>query len=297
MHPELKTTLLIDDRIESYKSFFDHEWAKKLVVLTDGTELEVPVFVLTTNWKATVNSQFMPWLMMGSFENFEKGYLRPKPTITETVIRGLMKVIPDATADFLTKTSRKKLAKVIRDQGERLKYAVEVSQNVELPELKPQKVFHRFLYGMGGSELQISIFGGQRNSYGAFFFEYENFVTSCVGLARKKDVALNEEEYRSYSSKGLLKDFQAAFDEELAEYCLNDPPVNVGRIVRNALAHNGGKIDKKDGAEVRGVIEEIDGFARIMPEHNRILFDALKERAFKLAERTVALPHVAMASS
>jgi hypothetical protein len=297
MRPELKTTLFIDDRIESYKSFFDHDWAKRLMMLTDGTELEEPAFVLNTNWKATVNSQFMPWLMMGSFQNFEKGYLRPKPTLTEIVIRGLMKSIPDATTNFLSNTSRKKLAKVIRDLGERLKCANEVAQNVELDELKPQTVFHGFLYGPGGSELQVSIFGGQRTSYGAFFFEYENFVTSCVGLARKKDETLKEEEYRVYSSKTLFKHFKAAFDEELAEYCLNDKPVRVGRIVRNALAHNGGKIDKEDWAEVRGVIEEIDGFARIMPEHNRILFDALRERAFKLAERTVALPHVTKAST
>lgn len=292
MRPELKTTLYIDDRIESYKSFFDHEWATRLMALTDGTELEQSVFVLTTNWKATVNSQFMPWLMMGSLKAFEKAYLRPKPTITENVIRGMLEMIPDATASFLSNMKRKQLAEVLASLGERMKVANEATQQIELSELDPQTVFQNHLFGKGGQELQLSIFGSQRASYAAFFFEYENFVTICVGLARKKDPKLKNETYRVFNAGKLLENFKAAFDEELAKYCLTDQPVKVGRIVRNALAHNGGKIKEADRAEVRDVIEEIDGFARIMPEHNRVLFNDLKERAFRLAERTVAFPHV-----
>jgi hypothetical protein len=36
-----------------------------------------------------------------------------------------------------------------------------------------------------------------------------------------------------------------------------------------------------------GSYEEIGGFVRIIPKHNRDLFDALKERAMKLAEVTL----------
>jgi hypothetical protein len=297
MRQELKTHLLIDDRIDSYKSFFDHDWAKKFFTLTDGTQLEEAAFILATNWKSTVNSQFMPWLMMSSFKSFEEEYLRPNPTLTETVTRGLMQLIPGRAASFLSSTQQKQLAQLIADLGAQFKQANEVVQQVELDDLKPQKVFHDFLYGRGGSELQMSVFGSQRASYALFFFEYENFVTACVGLARKKDPAMKEEKYRVYKSATLFNHFKAAFDEALANYCLTDQPVKVGRIVRNALSHNGGRMDQEDRAEVRGVIEEIDGFARIMPEHNRVLFKALKERAMRLAERTVAFPHVAKACS
>jgi hypothetical protein len=77
------------------------------------------------------------------------------------------------------------------------------------------------------------------------------------------------------------------------QYGLMESPVKLGRIRRNVLTHNEGRIEEGDRADLHGVIEEINRLARIIPSHNCALLDAPKERAFKVAERSLAFPHLA----
>jgi hypothetical protein len=286
MRPGLKTELLIDAKIESYKSFFDFEWAKKLSLLTDGTPLEEHVFIFILNWRATANAQFMPWLMMHSIEHVETEYLRPKPTMMEWAMRAVIDMVSNLMEGELSKTKRKAMSKQIRDF---LTPKIEEGRKSALtfahPEAKPENLFRMFMQNEGGVELVYAIFGAQRICYSNIFHEYENFVKRCVGLVKKAP------DYRAPNWKTLHKDVEAEFGKPIADYCLKDQPVETGRLIRNCLAHGGGKLSTDDIAALpKGSYEEIDGFVRIMPKHNRALFDALKERAMKLAEST--LPHL-----
>jgi hypothetical protein len=280
----------IDDRLESYKSFFDHAWAEGMFHLVDGTKLAEPVFLLLMNWRATANTHLLPWLMIHSIRGFEKGYLRPKEGLSEKIIRGLMKRIPDETADFLSMTSRKKLAKVIRKLGEQLDEVHEVVQDVEPEEMNVNKLFGGFIWGHGGSEMQFSLWGSQRICYGAVFHAYEDFITQCVGLAR------NDPDYQVFKWKSLASHAKDAFGQAIADYCLTDQPVEIARLVRNRLAHNGGKICKELEALPHG-IEVANDILQIKPVDNHKLFAMLKERVRLLAEAAIKVPHLALASS
>jgi hypothetical protein len=285
MRPGLKTELLIDPNIESYKSFFDRDWATKLSLLTDGTPLEEHVFNFLLNWRSTANAQFMPWLMMHSIEHVETEYLRPKPTMMELAMRGVIGMVDNLMEGELSKTKRKVMAKQIRDF---LTPKIEEGRKDALtfapPEAKPENLFRMFLSDEGGQELYYAIFGAQRICYGNIFHEYENFVKRCVGLVKKKP------DYRAPNWKTLCQDTDGAFGKTLADYCLKEQPVETGRLIRNCLAHGGGKLGADDIAALpKGSYEEIGGFVRIIPKHNRDLFDALKERAMKLAETTLTL--------
>ncbi len=68
-------TMLIDDRLDSYKSFFDHGWAGRIMDLARDTKLERSVFNLCVNWKAVANTHVLPWFTMGCVSNFAKGLL------------------------------------------------------------------------------------------------------------------------------------------------------------------------------------------------------------------------------
>ena len=286
MRPGLKTELLIDPNIESYKSFFDHEWAEKLAKLTDGTPLEEHVFIFLLNWRSTANAQFMPWLMMNSIRSIWQSYLRPQPTFTDKMIKQIVEMVPNMLTEHVSKTVAEKVTKQIRPKVlEALKKGEEAAQADEPSLMKPQNMFQYFLQGQGSEELYFAIFGAQRICYGNIFHEYENFVKRCVGLVKK------DPDYRAPNWKTLNKDVEAEFGKPIADYCLKDQPVETGRLIRNCLAHGGGKLSTDDiTALPKGSYEEIGGFVRIIPIHNRALFDALKERAMKLAE--VTLPHL-----
>src|SRR5207253_2041712 len=148
MAVEATKNIKIDPRVDSYKTFFDHAWARKLDELVAGSKLAEPVFSLCINWKAAANTHLMPWLKVGN-------------------LKGL--------------------------------------------------------------------WGSQRTVYGAVYHTYENFVSRCVGLAR------NEPDYRSPNAKALHADARAAFGDTTADFCLTDQAVDAARLVRNALAHHGGK--------------------------------------------------------
>jgi hypothetical protein len=186
MRPGLKTELLIDPNIESYKSFFDYNWAEELAKLTDGTQLEEHVFIFLLNWRSTANAQFMPWLMMHSIERVETEYLSPKPTVMEWAMRLLMDMVPNVMEGELSKTKRKVLAKKIQGfLSEKIEAGRKEALTFAPPEAKPENLFRIFLSHEGGSELVLAIFGAQRICYGNIFHEYENFVKRCVGLVKK----------------------------------------------------------------------------------------------------------------
>jgi hypothetical protein len=176
---------------------------------------------------------------------------------------------------------RKKLAEVMTDLGRRVKEF----RKQDDEQIDPQALFDTFLNGPGGSELHLSIWGSQRIVYGAVYHAYENFVSRCVGLAR------NEPDYRSPNIKALHSDATAALGGTTADYCLTDQTVDAARLVRNALAHLGGKETDQLKKVTHGV-DVVDGVLQVMPEDNRRLFDALKDRVFKLAETALGLPQL-----
>jgi hypothetical protein len=280
MRPDFKVNLLIDDRIESYKSFFDHAWANLMMAKVKGTALDDAFFLLCTNWKAAANAQFMPWMMTSSIQSVEKGYLRPLPAFNERLLKDISASFGNFLVGDISNTLNKKLTKKVRafiDQ--KLKDCNEVVQNTELEELKPENLFRSFLYGLGGAELQLSVYGAQRVCYAAIFFEYEHFVKTCIRILKKNP------KYRPSRWEVLHDDTNLTLDAKTAATCLGDDAVKIGRLIRNCIAHNGGHLTEFERNNLpKGSFVEVDGFVRIVPEHNRTLFAALKDRVTIIAE-------------
>jgi hypothetical protein len=271
----------IDTRVDAYKTYFDHAWYRKLDETVAGSKLEEPVFSLGMNWKSAANTHLMPWLMIQSIKRFWEGHLRGQESASEQAVTHLAQHVPAEMGDSLSHMKRKKLAEVMTQIGGRMKQVRE--QNDE--EINPQAVFDIFLSGPGGSELQLSIWGSQRITYGAVFHAYEDFVSRCVGLAR------NEPDYRAFKIKTLHSDARAAFGDTTANHCLTDSPVELARLVRNALAHQGGR-ETDELKKVAHGVTVVDGVLQVMPDDNRRLFDTLKDRVFKLTQAALSLPQM-----
>jgi len=189
MRPDLKLNVMIDVRVEAYKSFFDHDWSKQLLSRTDGTKLKNPAFRLHCNWKAAANAQFMPWLMMESIQRFEYSYLRAQPTFSDKMLKDISesfgKFLDGEISNTVNKKMTKKVRKFILDKQAEIKTSLETWRP---DELRPQQLFDEFVFAEeGGSEMQLAIHGAQRVCYAAIFFEYEHYLKTCVRILTGKD--------------------------------------------------------------------------------------------------------------
>ena len=57
---EIIAHVRVDDRLASYETFFDHQWAKDIRKLASGTKLAPVVDSLTFHWKSVANAHLEP---------------------------------------------------------------------------------------------------------------------------------------------------------------------------------------------------------------------------------------------
>ena len=91
------------------------------------------------------------------------------------------------------------------------------------------------------------------------------------------------------------------------DHCLlTDERVDFARLVRNALAHNGGRSSpeievkntehKTDDCRVHKLMV-LDGMIQVVPDDTRFLFDLLKQKVFWLAEKAKDHPKLRIATA
>jgi hypothetical protein len=266
----------IDDRLESYKTFFDHDWSRRISDLANGRALEKAVWTLAISWKAAANTHAMPWLMMHSMYNLWQSFVDGDHAFAPALVTALADRLPAEMGNSLSNMRRKQLANAVRDIADQVKDATtEAASAFDLKTLWSDFLAPDIM------EFHLSLWGSQRLCYGAVYHAYENFIRQCVEIARK------EPEYRALFAK-LVTDGKAAFGNEVIAKCLEDQVVTAARLTRNALAHNGGRMTEQLSRIPHDLVVENDEI-QIMPLHTKRLFDELKQRALTLTETAVGL--------
>jgi len=271
--------MLIDDRLESYKTFFDHGWAGRIMDLARGTKLDPSVFNLCVNWKAVANAHVLPWFTMSSVSNFAKGLLAGHEPLGSKLVDAFAVRLPAEMGDTMTNMQRRKFAEVIRRLGKEIH--AELDRAKDLDEVSPNDFWKQFLSDPASHELRLSIWGSERICYSGIYHTYEYFLRQSIGVANGSKI------------RGdfvvLAKEAERLLGKPIADSCLRDPQINIARLVRNALAHNGGEETNQLKAVSHGIPVE-DGVLQVMPVDTHGLFALLKDRAYKVAEAVVALP-------
>lgn len=278
MAPDAVKTITHDPQIGSYLSFFDHAWARRFSDLVSGSKLDEPAMALLVNWKAAANTHLMPWLMITNLTSFAKAYAKNHETLSEVALGRIARHLTEAMRDSLSNMKRMRLGEEILTLGAKLKTSRE---NYDA-DMDPQQLFEEYLASPGGHELQLSLWGTQRLVYGSIYYSYEHFVTCCVGHL------LKEPDYRSNSGKKLVEDAKRALSPKAFSYCIGDESVQIARLVRNVLAHHGGKESDELKQKPHG-IHVADGELQVMPIHVRGLFEMLKDRAHHLVIETLGV--------
>jgi hypothetical protein len=267
-----------EPRMDAYQKFFDGEWFEKRTTETVGTVLYQPVFDLAAAWRYTGNVHFLPWLLATVVQHAtEMNVNKTKPfgkTYVSVVHRRLVKQMGSS----LRKAQQQRMQKELDSIYEDVK-----GIGVVPKKLMPDMMWQKFLQN---SEFQFALVGSQRLCYAAVYYSYEDFLTRCVGLAR------TEPEYRMPRRSQFQKDFTGAFDAALCAQCWTDKKVNLARVTRHALVHNGCRVTDEFNKALKAAkcpLVVDDGEIQIMAPDTSSLFHLLKDRATQLI--TAALQH------
>ena len=268
--------IYLDKSLESYRSFYDHAWARRFSQLTERTAIDSPAFDLCIGWKSAANTHQMPWLLVQSLHWQIDGYSRKHDTYAEMVVDTLEARLLTRVSRDLPEAARKKLSREIRKLSDAAIQARNEARRQMSTEMSAEVHWAALL---GETEFQLSVWGAQRLCYGAIYHAYENFTRQCVAAATGSSA-----DWRPGGE--LVQLAQGAFGETVVSQCFSSVGITVARHVRNALAHHGGRVTK-ELAGIRHNIQLIDGMLQISASDTRNLFDQLKEPAYSLGQATL----------
>ena len=291
MDKEIIARPLIDPNLDSYKGFFNHGWCGRIFEAVRGSPLKDPVGVLMLAWRSANGVHLLPWLMVESLRRFAtgeaEGSLQYRASYADEVIKGLVGKIEKGMQYSLKQEQRSNLkrvvAKIEKEAAGAMKTAYQqVAFDVER--------YWSSLLPL--SEFQFSILGTQHTNYGSVFFAYEDFIANVI---RTKEP--------TYSSKDKKNPIHVAFPNHfgkpLTDFCWNHEEVELARLVRNTLAHNGARFGKDlekykmrfvDVSGTNKVLLRGDHFnlvdcvIQITPDNTTYLFNILKDRVTKIVE-------------
>lgn len=289
MNKDIVDTPLIDPNRSSYEKFFDHDWAKDIFAAVKNTPFEDAVNGLVMAWRSTNGAHILPWLMVESLKRYAQGEMdgnfRYRASYLDQVIKGVVDKIEGLMQYSLKFDQRRALKRAVKKIEEDAHQAIKIAR-----EQVQFDVDGYWAFLVDASEFQFSILGIQRINYGSLFFAYEDFLANVI---RTKEPTYS-------SKKDPIKDaFARHFGDKLRDYCWTHDEVELARLVRNALAHNGGRFGKDlekcgtrftdvtgmDKALLRGdQFNIVDGKIQITPDNTKYLFGMLKERVSKIVD-------------
>ena len=291
MEKEIIDSAIIDPNLASYEQFFDHSWCKRIFELVDRSPLQAAVDILVVAWRSTNGVHMLPWLMVQSLIRFAEGEFEAalsfRTSYSDTVVQGIVEKLETRLPglDFDQRTALRLAVTKIEEEAFQVLKTAKSQVNVEATGYW-DLLTHT-------SEFPFCILGSQHINYGSLFFAYEDFLASTI---RTKEPAF------SSKSNPIRGAFSKHFGAPLTDYCWNHDEVDLAKLVRHALAHNGGRygtdLDKykprfvdatrTNGLPLRGdLFNIVDGKIQITPCNTKYLFSVLKDRVTRIVEEFV----------
>jgi len=282
-------TPLFDPNMDSYKPFFDHEWAKQTFELVKDSVLESPVNSLMVAWRSTNGAHLLPWLMADSLRGYAKGEhlgnIEYRTSYSDQLVKHLVEKIASRMHPKLKYDQRASLSRIVGQIEKEAFHDMKAARSqVELDISE----YWRFL--TESREFPFCIMGTQIINYCSLFFAYEDFIAGFIRVKNPK--------YTS-THKDTTAQLTIHYGAVLGGYCWADAEIDVARLVRNALVHNSGRcepaIEKHPtrfldvteiaNPELRGhKFNIVSGKVQIAPDNTRHLFSILKLRVTRIAE-------------
>lgn len=291
MNKDIIDVPVIDQNLSSYEKFFDHAWCLQIFQAVNGSPLDDAVSSLMMAWRSANGAHVLPSLMVESLKKYARGEVEGsmsyRANYSDKVIKGLVSKLEGMLKYSLKIDQRQALRRAVsRIEKEGYEAVKTAREQVQIDAAG----YWNFL--VNEPEFQFCILGTQRLNYGSLFFAYEDFIANVI---RTKEP--------TYSSKDKKNPLHVAFPfhfgKPLGDFCWNHDEVDLARLVRNALARNGGRFGKdleKFGSrfvDATGMTAPllqgdqfnlVDGKIQITPDNTTYLFGVLKVRVSKIVE-------------
>lgn len=281
MSSDLPRQLYVDGNFNSYKGWMEPEWAIAVADRADSAPvLREFVLDLLLSWRTTGYNASLPVVLVQGLKDFADGYTRDRSNdsgiiaFASGVLERLSRELPEIVADRELQSKLKARLLDLATEFERARALVNV-------EFQVAPLWESYLKT---EPFTMTVWASQRISYVAFYNAYEAFLTHCVRLA------LGQPNLRSMD-KAFNKALQTRFTKDLSETCWLRPEIHVGRLVRHALSHNGGRETdklKEQGHSIRMI--DGDDVLHIAPADIHSLLRSLKGGVLEMVDVCVELP-------
>lgn len=269
MPDDLDLSISFDNRLDSYASFFDHEWAARFLDAVEPSLLKPAGFLLCRDWKGVALASRMSWLLVEAMDIYQRTIWQHKPPDPKRMLKALVEhVTKDAGIRHM---ARQKIIEGVHSLDQQF----EESLRNAAPPVDRETMWHEYLQV---KEMPWALWASQWLAYAAIYFSYENFLRATVGIAKQGP------HYRTPRAVDFHRDVAQVFGTALADSCISAEPITVARLARNCIAHNGGRESqqlKRAGHRIR--VE--NGYLQIYPEDLRGLYHELKDRVLAVADR------------
>lgn len=264
--PEPDRHIFTDSEIDIYQGYMPDEWGElTFETIAADTVLERLLLDLALAWRTAAYTAQMPASSIRAMHAAALGrgnFVSPDSSIvaySEKIAVELTKQIPELTEDRALRS--RLMASLVTITGELRDRTAKVK--AEFP-IEP--IWAQF---MNDTAFRLSLWSSQRLAFVAFYNAYEVFIVDCVKVATGlTSLRTQAEEFR----KGL----RSAFTKDIADTCWFNSELNIARLVRHALTHNGGR-QTEDLKKHKHAIKLIGEDLQIVPEDNHRMLRHLRK--------------------
>ena len=278
---EIQRTIGINPELDAYEGFFDYEWKVQFLAIVRRSTLREPGFDLTRNWEAISNARQLPWIMVHCLDTISCEKMQQFTPWDQRKIRILRKKLLtelETLGEKLRPMFKKRLTQALKELDEE---AGRIRDDAATRVLENRASFWEGLIDIPA--FHTSLWALERMGYGGLYYAYECFVMQCMSIAR------NDTSYRLPRGKEINKHLRETFGDKITEDCWLDSDIDLARVTRHALVHNGGRITI-DVRNRKHTFRIEDEEIQINAAHTTELYQKLKARVTQLAEAAVLLP-------
>ena len=277
-------TMFVDKRFESYDKYVPDEWTAGFFKnVAEKSTLDQLLIDFVLAWRTTAYVASMPGTYIKTIQASTLGYVRYTSPDSSLISFG-EKVMAEVSAEVpeLVENSALRsgiLAALVSSadafQSRRKKAMAEVDMPI-------QQLWEGFLKQ---DAFYMTVSATQRVAYVAFYNAYEAFLVACIRQV------LNVTQLRAIDPK-FMEGLRTAFGVDLSGPCWGSREIAIGREVRHALSHAGGRETEKV-KKLNPGIEIKDGVLQIVPDDNKKLIAALRRAVDALVAVAAPLPQFA----
>jgi len=250
------STILTDPDIKAYQDYMPDEWGEKTIgPLPEGTVLERLVIDLGLSWRSASYTAQMPATSIKVMHASAVGrckFVSPDSSIvaySDAILAKLSRQMPELVENSALRARIQ--AELVAVTAEFRDQAAAVKEDYPI-----EPIWADF---MKETPFRLSLWGSQRVAYVAFYNAYEAFLVDCLKVGK------GVSRLRSTVKTDFNDALRTALSKDITVPCWSHHEINIPRLVRHALSHNGGRVTEDLNKQKHG-IELVGDVLQIMPQ-------------------------------